>query len=607
MNKRVLVGLLLSALPVLSILSAFPAGATTVAPPANLGELAKVSEAVTFARAIESWAEEGETIPVTITRFHVLRAVSGARTGNVFEVREPGGSLGNRAAAVPGAPRYKAGRNYLLFLDRAPGNRWRSKMMAYGLLEEAEAGGLLKALPEAGKIETRLPERESSGVKSSGKTVEPVGLYRKDALLQHLGEVARGARWDRRRVAAEPLVQARFEALTSSPSSCVFLTDSGDGLPMRWFGFETGSKTATLLATTPGQDGLADGGVGAVQQAIGAWTNHPDSVIRYSYGGTRSRNLSCSGSFDYDEGGVVFNDPCNDIADLAGCSGTLAFGGAIYDPTTTQTHDGDSWHPILTTFAVVNNGAQCLGDAAFKETLTHELGHTAGFGHHNPANSSDATMSAFLKNDGRGASIGIVDKKCASYDYHTFLDVPYNYWTWRWIEAVENAGVTPTPGCGAGNYCPTAAMTRNEMAIFLLRAKEGGGYVPPACTTPMFSDVPCSNSYAPWINELVRRGITAGCGNGQYCPGTSVNRAQMAVFLLATLQGPGWAPPACTTPVFSDMPCSSPFAPWVNELVRRGVTAGCGSGQYCPTGVVNRDQMSVFVSTIFSLPVPPAP
>ena len=64
---------------------------------------------------------------------------------------------------------------------------------------------------------------------------------------------------------------------------------------------------------------------------MAAWTNHPDSVIRYNYGGTRARNITCSGNFDFDAGGVVFNDPCDDIADLSGCAGTLAFGGSIYD------------------------------------------------------------------------------------------------------------------------------------------------------------------------------------------------------------------------------------------------------------------------------------
>ena len=86
------------------------------------------------------------------------------------------------------------------------------------------------------------------------------------------------------------------------------------------------------MATTPGQTGIADGGVAAVQAGTGAWTDHPDSVIRFNFGGTRARNLTCSGNFDYDTNAVVFNDPCGDISDLSGCAGTLAFGGAIYDP-----------------------------------------------------------------------------------------------------------------------------------------------------------------------------------------------------------------------------------------------------------------------------------
>jgi hypothetical protein len=594
MTERFPAGFLLLSIGAFLLLAPPPLRATTVVPPADLGQLARTSQSVTFAEAVETWVEDGGALPYTVTRFHRLESVAGAATGDVFEVREVGGRLKNKAAAVAGSPRYEPGRDYLLFLDRAEDGRWRSKMMAYGLLEQSPGTDLLLPLPEAGKIDLR-PLAKS----------EPVGLYRKSALLPHLREVARGAKWDSKRVAAAPLTQGELKALQNSPSSCVFLTDGGDGLPMRWFGFETGAKTVSLMATTPGQNGIPDGGVAAVQQGMAAWTNAPESVIRYTYGGVRARKVSCTSNFDYDEGAVVFNDPCGDVADLSGCSGTLAFGGAIYDPGTTQTYDGQPWHPILTTFAIVNNGAECVGETSFKETVTHELGHTMGFGHHNPPNPADATMSAFLKADGRGAAIATVDKQCAAFDYHTFLDVPYNYWAWRWIEGIENAGVNTT--CATAGYCPDAAMTRAEMAIFLLRAKEGGSYTPPACTTAMFSDVPCSSSYAPWVNELVRRGVTAGCGSGNYCPGNSVTRAQMAVFLLATRQGPGWSPPACTSPTFLDVPCSSPFAPWVNELVRRGVTAGCGSGNYCPNDMVTRAQMAVFISTNFSLPLPPAP
>jgi hypothetical protein len=580
--------------------AARPAAATTVIPPENLGQLARLSQAVVRAQAVESYTEEGDTLPYTVTRFQLLEQVAGQAVEAVFEVREPGGvtsTPGRASAAVAGSPRFQAGRNYLLFLDRGPTGRWRSKALAYGLLEESAGGARLRPLPEAGRIEASA---------AKGRGVEPVGVYGREALVRHLKEVVKGSRWDRRRAGfvGAPLTAATAAVAGggTAPSDCELLPDEGDGIPIRWFGFENGSKTVSIIATTPGQTGIADGGVAAVQQGAAAWTHHPDSVIRLQFGGTRARSLTCSANFDMDQGAVVFNDPCDDLADLSGCVGTLAFGGALYSNSTTQTFDDGDWHPILSTFAVVNDGAQCVGETAFKETLTHELGHILGFGHHTPANRADATMSALLKNDGRGAAIAVTDKKCASYLYHTFLDVPFNNPLWSSVEAIENAGVTG--GCGSGNYCPNNTVTRDQMAVFLLTAKEGSGYTPPACTSPLFSDVPCSSSFSAWINELASRGVTGGCGSGKYCPGNPVTREQMAVFLLSALEGPGYSPPACTTQRFSDVPCSNPFAAWINELAARGVTSGCGGGNYCPGVTVTRGQMAVFLSGTFSLPRP---
>jgi len=50
------------------------------------------------------------------------------------------------------------------------------------------------------------------------------------------------------------------------------------------------------------------------------------------------------------------------------------------------------------------------------------------------------------------------------------------------------------------------------------------------------TDVPVSSVYCRWIKELVNRGITAGCGNGNFCPDTSVTRGSMSVFLATTFQ-----------------------------------------------------------------------
>jgi hypothetical protein len=186
-----------------------------------------------------------------------------------------------------------------------------------------------------------------------------------------------------------------------------------------------------------------------------------------------------------------------------------------------------------------------------------------------------------------------------------YADVPPDYWAWKFIENLHTRGVATSCGTSPLRYCPDAPMTRGEMAIFLLRAKDGAAYVPPACVTPAFNDVPCSDPLAPWVNELVRRGVTAGCGGGNYCPGNAVSRDQMAVFLIVTKRGAGYVPDqTCLSAAFNDIPCYNPFSPWVKELVALGVTAGCGGGGYCPLTPVSRAQMAIFISVMFNLPPP---
>jgi len=112
-----------------------------------------------------------------------------------------------------------------------------------------------------------------------------------------------------------------------------------------------------------------------------------------------------------------------------------------------------------------------------------------------------------------------------------FSDVPGSYWAAAWIEKLAADGVTS--GCGTGIYCPDSAVTRAQMAVFLLKAKYGSAYAPPAAVGT-FSDVPINYWAAKWIEQLAREGITGGCGGGNYCPDAEVTRAQMAVFLVKT-------------------------------------------------------------------------
>jgi hypothetical protein len=112
-----------------------------------------------------------------------------------------------------------------------------------------------------------------------------------------------------------------------------------------------------------------------------------------------------------------------------------------------------------------------------------------------------------------------------------FNDVAAQDFAAAFIEQLATDGITG--GCGGGNYCPQNAVTRAQMAVFLLRAKYGAAHAPPAATG-VFADVPPGSFADGWIEQLADEAITGGCGGGNYCPDDPVTRAQMAVFLVRT-------------------------------------------------------------------------
>ena len=188
--------------------------------------------------------------------------------------------------------------------------------------------------------------------------------------------------------------------------------------------------------------------------------------------------------------------------------------------------------------------------------------------------------------------------------YDVFLDVPMNDPFASFVKAFYDAGITS--GCTTNPlmYCPGAAVTRAQMAVFLLRGIHSSSYNPPAVGgTSGFGDVPTSYWAAAWIKQLAAEGITSGCGSGNFCPEASVTRAQMAVFLLRSKYGPEYNPPPVGGSTgFGDVPTSYWAAAWIKQLVTEGITAGCGPGIYCPEAPVTRGQMAVFIVRAFGLP-----
>jgi hypothetical protein len=55
--------------------------------------------------------------------------------------------------------------------------------------------------------------------------------------------------------------------------------------------------------------------------------------------------------------------------------------------------------------------------------------------------------------------------------------------------------------------------------------------VSPAPATASFGDVPPTHPFFQFVEALVASGITVGCGGGNYCPDAPLTRGQMAAFL----------------------------------------------------------------------------
>jgi len=178
-----------------------------------------------------------------------------------------------------------------------------------------------------------------------------------------------------------------------------------------------------------------------------------------------------------------------------------------------------------------------------------------------------------------------------------FLDVPGGQQFYSFVTTLVRNEITV--GVSGGNYGVAQDTLRQQMAVFLLKAKNGICYAPPPCVGT-FADVPCPSTFANWIEALAAEGITGGCGGGNFCPTAPVRRDQMAVFLLKAEHGSSYVPPTCTS-VFPDVACPSTFANWIEQLAAEGITGGCGGGNFCPLANNTRGQMAVFITKTFQL------
>jgi beta-propeller repeat-containing protein/BACON domain-containing protein/all-beta uncharacterized protein/S-layer family protein len=197
----------------------------------------------------------------------------------------------------------------------------------------------------------------------------------------------------------------------------------------------------------------------------------------------------------------------------------------------------------------------------------------------------------------RSGTIMIAGQIFAVLQGAAFLDVPVGHLFYEQIGKLSARGVTV--GCGSGNFCPEATVSREQMAAFIIRAL--GEFNPPEPAMQRFGDVPPTDPFYRFIDRMAALQITLGCGGGNYCPTASVTREQMAAFII---RGIGeFAPPVPGSQRYNDVPSTNSFYNFIDRMGALGITSGCSVSPplYCPGATVTRGQMAVFLVRAFNL------
>jgi hypothetical protein len=218
---------------------------------------------------------------------------------------------------------------------------------------------------------------------------------------------------------------------------------------------------------------------------------------------------------------------------------------------------------------------------------------------------------------GQSASLGLMG---LAYPLPTsdFSDVTSStsdpYWALWEIEAAYAAGIVK--GYLNGTYQPTAPVTRDQMAVYIARAMNGGEPTGPA--TLAFGDIQDADDPGWWAIQHIAycadHGVVKGFpepgGTVTYRPGVVINRYYMAAYIARAIAGGDsffdtYVPQ--TPSPFTDVLDGDSFYKYIEYCYAHGVVKGFpepdGTATYRPAMDVSRDYMAVYVARAFQLPM----
>ena len=173
------------------------------------------------------------------------------------------------------------------------------------------------------------------------------------------------------------------------------------------------------------------------------------------------------------------------------------------------------------------------------------------------------------------------------------------------LDALEDIDIFAGTGCeDSDELCPRDPLLRWETAVWLVRILDRAD---PAAASSRFDDVDADEWWAAHVERLAELEITLGCGTEplQFCPHESVNRGQMAAFLVRAFDLPD-----AEAPAFADVDDDHTFVEDIERLAAARIAARCATypRDYCPRRDVTRAQMATFLARAVGLvELPPEP
>jgi hypothetical protein len=182
---------------------------------------------------------------------------------------------------------------------------------------------------------------------------------------------------------------------------------------------------------------------------------------------------------------------------------------------------------------------------------------------------------------------------------HVYSDVPRTHLYWKDTNLIATHGIMI--GTGSFLFGVGDALTREVTAVILQKTFRYHVSNPPDWS-PLrnFADVPSTRWTYPYVEAMVREGMTSGCGtnsSGQplFCPESPANRGQLATFIIKALKRDTFNT-ACATAPYPDVPTTHPFCPAIQQLKSLGIAVPCSTGGFCPDQTITRGETSAFLA-----------